>query len=130
MGKRCLPWLPEDHSPRQASFKTRIWGFSHCHDTHVKTHCCGSILAAPLFDRLRRSTVGSGTREDVKTAYEMTVLPEVVYIAPVPRRVRNAISCRIAAPATSHQHLLCLQRFRLWVDEVSLGSRAERRAAR
>ena len=52
-----------------------------------KTHCCGSIPAAPLltgFDRLRRSTVGSGTREDVAIAYELPVLHEVVYIAPVP----------------------------------------------
>ena len=49
-------------------------------------HPCG-----PTVDRLRRSTVGSGTREDVVIAYVLAVLHEVVYIAPV--------SAVIAAPA-------------------------------
>ena len=48
-------------------------------DTLLWLHPCG-----PIVDRLRRSTVGSGTREDVATAYELPVLHEVVYIAPVP----------------------------------------------
>ena len=69
-------------------------------DTLLWLHPCG-----PTVDRLRRSTVGSGTREDVVTAYEMSVLPEVVYIVSVPA-VFTA-----PAPATSHQHLQCLQRF-------------------
>ena len=48
-------------------------------DTLLWLHPCG-----PTVDRRNRSTVGSGTREDVVTAYEMTVLSEDVYITPVP----------------------------------------------
>ena len=48
-------------------------------DTLLWFHPCG-----PTVDRLRRLNVGSGTREDVAIAYELPVLHEVVYIAPVP----------------------------------------------
>ena len=77
-------------------------------DTMLWLHPCGRTV-----DRLRRSTVGSGTREDVVNAYEMTVLPEVVYIAPVPA-VFAAPACRVAVPTTSHQPLPSSQRLRLW----------------
>ena len=55
-------------------------------------HLCG-----PTVDRLRRSTVGSGTREDVVTACEMSVLHEVVYIAPVPAVIAAPALAVIAA---------------------------------
>ena len=75
----------EDHSPRHdvSWFSRHIVSFSFCQytvqDILLWFHPCG-----PTVDRLRRSTVGSGTREDVATAYELPVLHEVVYIAPVP----------------------------------------------
>ena len=56
-----------------------LLGHDTLQDTLLWLHPCG-----PTVDRLQRSTVGSGTREDVVTAFELTVLPEVVYIAPVP----------------------------------------------
>ena len=65
------------HGSQDTSFLSRSV------NTRFKTHCCGSFLSAPL--------LGSGAREDVVTAYELTVLHEVVYIALVP--------AVIAAPA-------------------------------
>ena len=62
-------------------------------DTLLWLHPCG-----PTVDWLRRSTVGSGTCEDVASAYEMTVLLEVVYISPVP--------AVIAVPALAALRLL------------------------
>ena len=41
--------------------------FVSCRDTLGKTQFCGSLLAAPLLTDVRRSTVGSGTREDIVT---------------------------------------------------------------
>ena len=83
--------------------------------------------------------MGSGTREDVVTAYEMTVLPEVVYIAPVP-----AVFAASALAALQHlRHRTCPCRDRsicasggilsaslCSVDELSSCCRAERCAAR
>ena len=46
---------------------SQFWG-SYCHDTHVKTQCCGSHPAAPLLTDTRRLTVGPGTREDLVAA--------------------------------------------------------------
>ena len=77
---RCAGEPLEDHSPTQASFKTqsrKFWG-SFCHDTHVKTQCCGSHPAAPLLTDTRWLTVGPGTREDLVAA----TAPVVTYIAP------------------------------------------------
>ena len=63
-------------------------------DTLLWLHPCG-----PTVDRLRRSTVGSGTREDVATTYELPVLHEVVYIAPVPAVFAAQLSpCAAPAP--------------------------------
>ena len=66
-GTRCA-WL-EDHSPRQASFKTRLqdrflfWGFSVM--TRLSRHVVvAPNPAAPLLTDTSRPTVGSGTRED------------------------------------------------------------------
>ena len=78
---------------------------SLCHDILVKTHCCGSHPCGPTVDRLRRSTVGSGTREDVATTYELPVMREVVYIvyiAPVPAVFAAQLS-PCAAPARLHR---------------------------
>ena len=43
----------EDHSPRQACFKTRlsVLGLSWCHVTHVNTQCCGSPPCGLIVDR-------------------------------------------------------------------------------
>ena len=57
------PSTLEDHSPRQACFKTRLsffFGISRCHDTHVKTQCCGSPPCGLTVDR--HSSVNSGVR--------------------------------------------------------------------
>ena len=103
-------------------------------DTLLWLHPCG-----PTVDRLRRSTVGSGTREDVVTAYEMTVLSEDVYIAPVPaviaapalaalQHLRHRTSpCRVRSICASGG-ILCASSCS--VDELFSGCRAERRAAR
>ena len=52
----------EDHSPRQACFKTRlsVLGLSRCHDTHVNTQCCGSPPCGLIVDR--HLSVNSGAR--------------------------------------------------------------------
>ena len=57
---------------------------AHFVKTRFKTHCCGTILAAPLLTGFGGQQWGQVLVRDVVTAYEMTVLPEVVYIAPVP----------------------------------------------
>ena len=97
----------------------------HGQDTLLWLHPCG-----PAVDRLRRSTVGSGTCEDVASAFEMTVLLEVVYFSPVPAVI--AVPALAALRLLRHRTSTCrvCSVFRLWVDEVSLGCRAERRAAR
>ena len=66
-------------------------------DTLLWLHPCGPTV--DRLDRLRRSTVGSGTREDVATTYELPVLHEVVYIAPVPAVFAAQLSpCAAPAP--------------------------------
>ena len=52
---------------------------SYCHDTHVKTQCCGSHPCGPLLSDSRRLTVGPGTREDLVAA----TVPVVAYFVPV-----------------------------------------------
>ena len=78
---RCAGVPLEDHTPRQAQSHDKIcrkfWG-SFCHDTHVKTQCCGSHPAAPLLTDTRWLTVEPGTREDLVAA----TAPVVTYIAP------------------------------------------------
>ena len=82
--RRLLSPAPfEDHSPRQAChFVQDTMCFLLGQDPFVKTQCCGSHLAAPTVDRLRRSTVGLGTHEDLHTL--------VKYFAPALQRVHTA----------------------------------------
>ena len=56
------PTSLEDHSPRQdvSQFSRHIVSSVFGHDTHVKTHCCGSHPFGPTVDR--HSSVNSGAR--------------------------------------------------------------------
>ena len=97
LATRRTPSL-EDHSPIQgvSQFLRHIVS-----SRSVKTRSRHIVVAppcGPAVDWLRRSTVGSGTCEDVASVYEMTVLLEVVYISPVP--------AVIAVPALAALRLL------------------------
>ena len=69
---RCAGVPLEDHTPRQAQSQDKIcrkFWCSFCHDTHVKTQCCGSHPAAPLLTDTRWLTVGPGTCEDLVATF-------------------------------------------------------------
>ena len=71
----------EDHSPRQACFKTRLSGFglSGVMTRMSPIHSVvAPLLAASLLTDTCRLTVGPGTREDLVAA----TAPVVAYIAP------------------------------------------------
>ena len=58
-----------DHVPKIGRLHDTVsyfWGFSHCHDTHVKTQCCGSHPCGPTVDR--HSSVDSGDQVRVRTS--------------------------------------------------------------